>query len=132
MSTGRVAFVLRPIPGNQLLRRRRPFWKGERETGVHEPAGNNPPAFENQFGFSAQQETADFDHPCRSRKANRLSPGITKSAHELAISQWIGGADIHRTGKCLICDQEVDGADEVGFMNPGDILSPGSLRSAEP
>jgi hypothetical protein len=53
MSTGSLAFVLRPIPGNQLLRRRRPLWIGEGETGVHESAGNNPATFENKFGFSA-------------------------------------------------------------------------------
>ena len=36
------------------------------------------------------RKAADFDHPCRSRKANRLSPGSAKSAHELPISQRIG------------------------------------------
>ena len=77
------------------------------------------------------RKAADLDHPCGGRNANRLSPGSAKSAHKFEISQWIGRADIHWTGQSLISDQEVDGADEVGFVDPGNVLSPGSLRSAK-
>src|ERR1700742_1600322 len=55
---------------NQVLCRRRPFRKEEREAAVHEPAGNDLAAFENEFGFGAQQETGDFYHPRRSRQTN--------------------------------------------------------------
>jgi len=43
--------------------------------------------------------------------------------HEVAVGKWVWGSEIDDTDEIFLCDEEFDGADEVGFMNPGDELA---------
>ena len=47
------------------------------------------------------------------------------------IGQRIWRGEVHDTAAIFVFDQKIDGADEVGFVKPGDELAAGALGSAE-
>ena len=53
-----------------------------------------------------------------------------EGSHEIAIRHWIGRSEIHHAVEFLTSDQQIDGADEVRFVNPGNELCTGALPAA--
>ena len=50
-------------------------------------------------------------------------PGLAQRGHELAIGQRVGRGEVDWAIDLFMIDQELDGAGEVDFVNPGDELA---------
>src|SRR5258708_18242803 len=96
-----------------------------------ETAGDDLAALQDELGFGAHEEGADLDHPRGCGQADAGAPGFADGAEEVAIGEWVGGGEIDYAGEVLGGDEELDGADEVGFVDPGDELIAGAVGSAE-
>ena len=116
---------------DQVLSRLGPFGEEEVEASVQEASGYDLTAFEDKFGLGAHEEGADFEHPLGGGQADVSSPGLAEGSHEVAVREWIWGGEVDDTAEIFLRDEEFDGADEVGFVNPGDELAAGAGSAPE-
>ena len=117
--------------GDEVPRGFRPVGKRELEAGSEEAAGDDLTALQDEFGFGAHEEGADLDHPRCSGQADAGAPGFADRAEEVAIGEWMWGGEVDDAGEVFGGDEEFDGADEVGFVDPGDKLIAVAIGAAE-
>ncbi len=115
----------------QVARGFRPLGKFEREALLEEAAGGDAAAFEDELGFGAQEEGADFEEPFGRGQAERHAPGVAELAHEVGVGQGIGRGDVDAVADGFVGDEPADGAQEIGLMDPGDELPAGAVGAAE-
>src|ERR1700761_4010973 len=108
-----------------------PVGEGELEASGAETARDDLTAFEDEFGFGAHEEGADLDHPGCGGQADAGAPGFADGAEEVAIGEWVRRGEVDDAGEVLCGDEEFDGADEVGFVDPRDELIAGAVGAAE-
>ena len=97
------------------------FWplrKGEMEARGEEASGDDLTALEDELGFGSQEEGTDLEHPVCCGKADASTPGFAESAEEISVREGVGGGEIEWACEGLVGDEELDGADEVGFVDP--------------
>jgi len=46
------------------------------------------------------------------------APGFAYRAEEVAVGEWMRGSEVDDAGEVLGGDEELDGADEIGFVDP--------------
>ena len=109
----------------------RPIGKLKLESGLKQAAGNDAAALEDQLRLAAQKKCADRDERRGRRQAVGHVPGLAQRGHELAVRQRMGRGEIDGAVDLFMVDEEFEGAGEVGFVNPGNILAAVALRSAE-
>ncbi len=119
------------IAGHQITGSLRPVGEEEIKTRVEQAGRDNTAAFEDKFGFGAEQECADFEEPRGSGQADGDEPGGAESAQEVAIGEWVGRGEVDDAGELFVRDEEVDGVDEIGVVNPGDELGAWTLSASE-
>ena len=110
------------------------FWpvrELEGKAGIEQACWNDAAALEYEFGFGAQKECADLDGQSRGGKAVGHAPGLAQGEHEFAVGERVGRGEVDGAVEVFALDEEVDGAAEVGFVNPTNELTPAALRSAE-
>ena len=98
---------------------------------VEKTAGDDLTALENELRFCVHEEGADLDHPGGGGQADARAPGFTDRAQEVAIGKRMRGGEIDGSGNVLCSDEEFDGADEVGVVDPGDELVAGADGTTE-
>ena len=108
-----------------------PTGESELKTGGEETAGNDLTALEDELGFGAQEEGADLEHPVCCGKADASAPCFAESAEEVAVGKGMRRGQIDWACEAFGGDDELDGADEVGFVDPGDELISGQGGAAE-
>ena len=88
------------------------------ESTVKKTSWNNLATFEDQLGFCAQKESANFDHPPRDRQSDTCPPRTAKDTEEIAVRQRMWRGEVDRPGNVLSLNQEFDCANEVRLVNP--------------
>src|SRR5258708_32051817 len=118
-------------PGDEVAGGLRPMGKSELEAGGEETAGDDLATFQDELGFGAHEEGADFNHPRGGGQADAGAPGFAYRAQKVAIGMRVGGGEVYDAGEVLGGDEEFDGANEIGFVDPGDELIAGAIGAAE-
>jgi hypothetical protein len=72
----------------QIMCDLRPRWIFELKASFEQAARNNLTALKDQFGFSAQQKSAQLQHPPCGRQTDARAPRFSKNAKELAVREW--------------------------------------------
>ena len=93
------------------------------KSGLLKAGGNHAPAFEDEFGFGLHQACADFNHPLRSRQADRHTPGGAQFLHELGVREWIRRSQVDGAGNLFVFDQPAHSRNKILVVNPRDILA---------
>ena len=121
--------------GDEVLGGPGPGRVGEAEARVAEATGDHPAALEEQLGVAAHRPGAQ-SRPSRPWPAGRPArPSHPRRAGARAISSACGsGSGAARlTGPARSFSiRKIDGGDEVGVVDPGDVLPTAGDRTAEP
>ena len=67
----------------------------EMEAGGEKSGGDYSSAFQEELGFGAQDEGADFEHPLFGGEADGFVAGLAAGAHELLVGDGVGGGEIY-------------------------------------
>jgi hypothetical protein len=103
----------------------------EGEAVFEEDAGGDAAAFEDEFGFGAEEEGANREHPAGGGEAEALAPGSAEIAHKGEVGDGVRGGEVNGTADGGGDEEEVDGAGVVLIVHPGDILVAAALGAAE-
>ena len=101
------------------------------KAGVEQAAGDGTTALEHELGLGAHEECADLDQRRRGRKSIGHVPCLAQAGHEFAVRKRVRRSNVDGAIDLFVLNQEIDGACEVGFVNPGDVLPSVSLRAAQ-
>ena len=103
----------RSPPVAEVASRLPPGGEPEAEAPSQQPTRDHAATLEDQLGLGPQQPRPDFEHPPRR---------LAEVPHELGVGQRLGRGDVARTRDLLVLDQPVDRTDEVGVVDPRDVL----------
>src|SRR5687768_6689000 len=106
-----------PLP-IEVSRSRAPRWKLEPEALLEQARGNDAAALQDEFGFSAHEEGADFEHPCADRHTEGDAGRFTQQAHEIRVRQGPWSGHIHDATHVLVLEKPTEGRNEVAVVNP--------------
>src|ERR1041385_3109316 len=118
-------------PGQKIPRGLLKSRKMKREAGIEQTTRHDSPAFEDEFGLSAHEKGAQFEHPARGWKSNGNSAGTAEQPHHFMIREGMRSGEVHRPGQLLVRDDPLDGSAEIVFVNPGNILVAGTHPASQ-
>ncbi len=61
----------------------------EGEAILEETGGDDAAAFEDEFGFGAEEEGADLEHPVRGGETDGDAPSLAQGSHEFGVGEGI-------------------------------------------
>lgn len=92
------------------------------EAGGGEFCGDDAAAFEDEFGFGAEEKGGEFDHPFCGWEAKGHMASEADGAHEVGLGERVGGGDIDWAVEVGVGDDPVECAVEIDGVDPGHVL----------
>ena len=108
-----------------------PGWEVEGEAGFQEPAGDDTAAFQYKLGLGAHCQGTEFQHPLGGGQPDTGSGNLAKHGHEFLVRERVGSGEVYGPVHFRMVDEVADGADEVLFVDPGDVLAAVAVGAAE-
>ena len=96
--------------------------EAELETVGKESGGDDVAAFDHQLAFGAKKEGAAFEHAARGGQADGHVALAAEAAHHFFVGERMRGGEVDDAVETVVVDEPLDGAAEVGCVNPRDHL----------
>ena len=109
-----------------------PAGEVECKARLGQTARDDVAALQDHLGLGAQKPRPDLQHPLGRGQAHPNACGVPQGAHEGGIGERIGCGEVDWAGQAAVAQQEADGAHEVAFVYPRNVLPPVPVPAAQP